>query len=77
METRLHDELRERLAKTSEDFRRMAEEHHAYEVRLNELSERPFLTSEEQVEELRLKKLKLHLKDQMEEMILQYEGASQ
>lgn len=76
MESKLHDELKDRLIETSEEFRRMAEEHHAYEERLNDLASRPFLTDEEQVEEVRLKKLKLHLKDQMEELILQSEGAS-
>lgn len=76
METRLHDELRERLIETNEEFRRMVDEHHAYKTRLQELSSRAFLTDEEQVEELRLKKLKLHLKDQMEEIILQHEGVS-
>lgn len=77
MESKLHDELKDRLIETNEEFRRMAEEHHAYEERLNELASRAFLTDEEQVEEVRLKKLKLHLKDQMEELILQNEGASQ
>ncbi len=77
METKLHDELKDRLIETNEEFRRMAEEHHAYEERLNDLGSRAFLTEEEQVEEVRLKKLKLHLKDQMEELILQGEGASQ
>jgi uncharacterized protein YdcH (DUF465 family) len=76
METRLHDELKERLIETNEEFRRMAEEHRTYEARLQELSSRAFLTDEEQVEELRLKKLKLHLKDRMEEMILQHEGVA-
>lgn len=77
METKLHDELRDQLIETNEEFRRLAEEHHAYEERLNVLATRAYLTEEEQVEEVRLKKLKLHLKDQMEEIILQREGASQ
>jgi len=77
MENKLHDELKDHLIETNEEFRRMHEEHHAYESRLNDLASRPFLTEEEQVEEMRLKKLKLHLKDSMEEIILQHEGASQ
>ncbi len=76
MEARLHDELKDRLVETNEEFRRMAEERQAYKTRLHELSSRAFLTDEEQVEELRLKKLKLHLKDQMEEIILQHDGVS-
>ena len=77
MESKIHDELKERLIETNEEFRKMAEEHHSYEEKLNDLASRSYLTEEEQVEEVRLKKLKLHLKDQMEEIILQHEGASQ
>ena len=76
MESKLHDELKDQLIGKSEEFRNLAEEHHRLEMRLDELATRPHLTDDEQMEEVRLKKLKLHLKDQMEDMILQTESAS-
>jgi hypothetical protein len=44
----------------------LAEEHVQYSKRLESLTSKRFLSDEEQVEEVRLKKLKLRLKDQME-----------
>lgn len=75
MEAKLHDELKDQLIESSEEFRHLAEEHLTLERRLDELSARPYLTEDEQMEEVRLKKLKLHLKDQMEGMILQNEAS--
>ena len=58
--------LQERLMATNEEFRRLADEHAGYARRLDELASRPYLSDEEQLEEVRLKKLKLRLKDQMQ-----------
>jgi hypothetical protein len=38
-------------------------EHQRYSLRLDELTTKPYLSSDEQMEEVRLKKLKLHAKD--------------
>jgi len=43
-------------------------EHQGHERRLEELRSRAFLTPDEEMEEKRLKKLKLHLKDEMERL---------
>ena len=61
--------IRERLAREDEGYRRLLAKHHEYDARLEELRSRRFLTEEEKVEEVRLKKLKLALKDQMEAMV--------
>ncbi len=47
----------------SEEIDRLHAEHHRYAQRLDELIGKPYLTEDEQLEEVRLKKLKLHAKD--------------
>ncbi|MCL6544166.1 MAG: DUF465 domain-containing protein [Bryobacteraceae bacterium] len=66
------DELKAHLMETNEEFRRLAQEHCEYKKKLEALSSRIYLTPEEQLEEVRLKKIKLKLKDQMEEILNRY-----
>ena len=47
----------------SEEIDRLHAEHKRYAQRLEELLEKPYLSEDEQLEEVRLKKLKLHAKD--------------
>jgi hypothetical protein len=47
----------------SAEINRLQTEHHHYAQRLEELLQKPYLSTEEQIEEVRLKKLKLHAKD--------------
>jgi hypothetical protein len=55
------DELND--ATLSEEIGRLHAEHHRYAQRLEELLQKPYLSTDEQLEEVRLKKLKLHAKD--------------
>jgi hypothetical protein len=55
------DELLEQNMRA--ELERLATEHHRYSLRLEELLAKPYLSAEEQMEEVRLKKLKLHAKD--------------
>lgn len=47
----------------SAEIDRLQAEHRRYAQRLDELVQKPYLSGEEQLEEVRLKKLKLHAKD--------------
>ena len=62
-------DIREHLLQSSDDFRRLAKEHSAYEEKLSLLLNRSFLSEEEKIEEVTLKKLKLRAKDRMQQMI--------
>lgn len=59
-------DARDQLLASNDEFRRLAQEHSHHSQRLNLLSEKRYLTDEEKLEEVRLKKIKLRLKDQME-----------
>ncbi len=49
----------------SDEIRRLEEEHRHYSEKLETLVQKPYLSEDEKIEEVRLKKLKLYLKDQM------------
>ncbi len=66
------EELKAHLMETDEEFRLLARQHCEYKKRLEALSSRPYLTPEEQIEETRIKKLKLRLKDQMQDLMDRY-----
>jgi hypothetical protein len=62
----------ESLPSSQEVLQKLAMEHSQYSQRLEQLTEKRFLTDDEKIEEVRLKKLKLRLKDQMENIERQY-----
>ena len=68
-------EVKSLLLNGNEDYRQLAERHHQLDDRLHELLEKHYLSSNEQVEEITLKKRKLALKDQMEQMAREYARA--
>ena len=60
------DSVREQLLASHEEFRRLAQEHTQHSQRLHSLIEKRYLTEDEKLEEVRIKKVKLRLKDQMQ-----------
>lgn len=65
METNTQDELKAHLMASSEEFRTLAAQHARFHRELEVLESKCHLTEQEQMEEIRLKKQKLRLKDQM------------
>jgi uncharacterized protein YdcH (DUF465 family) len=65
-------DIKELLLQSNEDFRRLAQKHHQYDEQLEKLVHKIHLSEEEKIEEVNLKKMKLHVKDQMEVMIQKY-----
>ncbi|HMK30481.1 MAG TPA: DUF465 domain-containing protein [Terriglobales bacterium] len=59
-------QLRDQLIQSSDEFRRLVQEHQQYAQRLDSLIQKRYLSEDEKLEEVRLKKLKLRLKDEME-----------
>ena len=72
MEQNAQEDLKAHLMQTSPEFRDLVDQHCVYKRLVSDLEAKPFLTEDEEVEEQRLKKLKLHLKDQMEQMLSLY-----
>jgi uncharacterized protein len=72
MERNAQEQLKAHLIESNADFRRLAEQHLDFSRKLEALEALPHLTEQEQIEETRIKKLKLRLKDQMEAIISQY-----
>ena len=70
------DEIRNRLAREDGQFQHLNNKHREYEQRLEALQQLRFLNAEEQLELVKLKKLKLSVKDQMEVMVRAAGGAA-
>jgi uncharacterized protein YdcH (DUF465 family) len=67
---------RDQLLANHDEFRKLAQEHSQYAQRLDSLTHKRYLTEDEKLEEVRLKKLKLRLKDQMESIERQHRQES-
>lgn len=67
--------VREYLLASNDDFRRLVQEHQQYSQRIDALTSKRYLSEEEQFEEIRLKKLKLRLKDEMQVLEAQFSRA--
>lgn len=66
-------ELRERLLASDPEFQRLASEHLRYQTQLEEITKDPYLNSENLLLEIKLKKMKLRVKDEMERFISQHQ----
>ena len=74
MENNTQDELKAHLMATSEEFRALAAQHSELHRKLEELEAKHHLSDLEQVEEVRLKKQKLRLKDQMNAILARHKA---
>jgi hypothetical protein len=61
--------IKQQLLESNDEFRQLATQHHDLDERIHSLATRQYLTEPEQIEEVTLKKRKLQLKDQMENML--------
>lgn len=61
-------QVRDQLLASNEHFRQLVQEHSQYALQLEALIQKKYLTEDEKLEEVRLKKLKLRLKDQMQSL---------
>jgi len=68
-------ELKAHLMATSEEFRQLAAQHAEYDRLLDAIEAKPHVTPEDEIEEHRIKKLKLRVKDQMNELMAHYKAA--
>ena len=74
MEKTAQEELKAHLMATNEEFRSLAEKHAQLHKRLEELEAKQRPTPEDEAEEQRLKKQKLRVKDQMNEVMARYKA---
>lgn len=59
---------RDLVPETDATYQHLAEQHKKYEAELHKIATSQFLSSEDLLEEIKLKKLKLHVKDEMEQL---------
>jgi uncharacterized protein YdcH (DUF465 family) len=67
-----NEELKAHLMATDQQFRTLAEEHSRFHKQLEELEAKAHLTLDDEAEEIRLKKQKLRLKDEMNALLARH-----
>jgi uncharacterized protein YdcH (DUF465 family) len=70
-----HDELKEELLHTDDEYRRLYEEHKDCERRLAEINTKTLLAQDDEIEEKKIKLHKLTLKDRMESILRHHREA--
>lgn len=76
MENHTQEELKAHLLATDEQFRSLAEQHARLKQQIEAIESKPHVTSTDEIEEQRLKKQKLRLKDQMNAILAHYRTAT-
>jgi uncharacterized protein YdcH (DUF465 family) len=76
MENHTQDDLRAHLLATDEKFRHLHEQHARYSKLVDDIESRGLVSEADEIEEQRLKKLKLHAKDEMNQMLARSRAAS-
>jgi uncharacterized protein YdcH (DUF465 family) len=67
---------RDILLETDAEYQRLAEQHSKYDAELKKLSATPYLNSEDLLEEIKLKKMNLYCKDEMERIVARVHARS-
>ena len=70
------EELKAHLLASDSHFRELAEQHAQLKHQVEEMEARHLVTEDDELEEQRLKKLKLHAKDQMNQILGSYRHAA-
>jgi uncharacterized protein YdcH (DUF465 family) len=65
-------DIRGTLWSSDLEFRKLAAEHSRYETQLEQLVSQTYRNSEDLTQETELKKLKLRVKDRMEQLVARY-----
>ena len=65
-------DIRGTLWSSDTEFRKLASEHSRYEAQLEQLVNQTYRNSEDLTQEVELKKLKLRIKDRMEQLVARY-----
>ena len=65
-------EIQEILRQENEEFKRLYQEHRELDTHLMDMSRKPYLTPDEELEKKRMQKEKLLKKDRMAELIREY-----
>lgn len=70
------EELKAHLLATNEQFRALAEQHAQLKHQIGLIESKLHVTPEDELEEQRIKKQKLRVKDHMNEIVAQYKHAT-
>jgi uncharacterized protein YdcH (DUF465 family) len=66
---------RDILLATDAEYQRLAEQHSKYDAELQKLTSAPYLSSEDLLQEVKLKKMKLYCKDEMNRIASRIQSA--